>query len=1042
MRPFCIVAVLSLLVATCSSSTNVSPTKNLEHPPDMTFVCLGLTSDGLSGQPMENCHARDVVDPATTSSGQRILGTFAFIASPGRNELAVADMDTGRLLDLTPYAPGYGMLPVGGNPEAIASTQDGCWVATANRTSCDFSLVDPARLLTASTATFSSAVPATHTGDVSRRISIKGLHSMPGEIAFLPSLATSSCSASAPPRAVVTFPTCDLVAILEFSFENASASIVNAFYVRPDLPGGFAAAGNAPVCPSDCGAVSEADGGEGTEAVDAGGVNGTGVDGGTSGQDTAWHLQPLALLPDGSRVYVGSLFDTTITSLDISAAGLLEHPVRFSLAENPVGVSRLRLGIDPYRAASAVNADGTKGGQFLQNRGKFLYAFTRDDSIRVVKLADPQESVNLATPVECDVNIIATSDQEKIQGCLPVGTSNRRPLAQGPGLRIPTFNNPDSPPPLPRDIAFADLQPLANNTNYHSLSGQFGFVVASNGYVYVLNIAPSGEDATSIDSDGTITVEATATHSFREQRDDGDRVRTPLVISIAPQREAVTSDQSFPTTATFSASYGPHFLSFSSKNGTTTNWLDFPDPDYIISRHWDVVWEGTLPQTSRESGIVQVASADAPAGVLSDTGANFCTSGAQSGDVLMFSGCTQNSDCQPDDTYSCQPAVSGARGMCLPIDTAASSAIIGNLNCSRFLGSRMRYEIVQAKPTSLGLQLKLDEVPKTSLNPCKQDLDCRPDVDHGKLAGATPDSGINPGFVCLPVYGKDQNPRCVKTCEHDTDCRTGHVCEKIPGSSVGKLCVEAPPITSEMLACFPQPMTSYSVRAGHSFMVYGTSMPSLSTARVSEGICAPIPAADPSLVTRIPLSAPACPESFLAPAKFLVDANDKPHAPDQFVQTLPAQTGSNPCLYQGSYHDNGPEPDPANDSHIRAFFQNPQIRFVMTNLEDYAGDLLTIHFEMNYGFLPFTVGYASYEVLMTMGTRIITGPTKTPESLIRQNPILDYSSYPYLYVVDQGRTALTSGSHGQVLRINPRSSSNEKASFDTTLSGSTPFQLQ
>jgi hypothetical protein len=662
MRPFCIVAVLSLLVATCSSTPTVIPTKNLEHPPDMTFVCLGLTSDGLSGQPMENCHARDLPDPTTASNGQRILGTFAFIASPGRNELAVADMDTGRLLDLTPYAPGYGMLPVGENPEAIASTQDGCWVATANRTSCDFSLVDPARLLTATFSTNStSAVPATQTGDVSRRIAIKGLHSMPGEIAFLPSSATSSCAASAPPRAVVTFPTCDLVALLEFSFENANATIVNAFYIRPDLPGGFAAAGNAPICPSDCGAVSEADGGAslGTEAVDSG----------TSGQATAWHLpwhlQPLALLPDGSRVYVGSLFDTTITSLDISAAGLLEHPVRFNLAENPVGVSRLRLGIDPY----AVNADGTTGGQFLQNRGKFLYAFTRDDSIRVVKLADPQETVNLATPVECDVNIIATSDQDKVQGCLPVGTANRRPLAQGPGIRIPTFSNPDSPSPLPRDIAFANLQPLATDTNYHALSGQFGFVLASNGYVYVLNVAPSGEDATSIGPDGTILVEATATHSFREQRDDGVRVRTPLVISIAPQREAITSDQSFPTTATFSASYGPHILSFSPDSGKTTTWLDFPDPDYIISRKWDVVWEGTLPQTSRESGIVQVASADAPAGVLSDTGASFCTSGVQSGDVLMFSGCTQNSDCQPDDTYSCQAVVSGARGMCLPIDT-------------------------------------------------------------------------------------------------------------------------------------------------------------------------------------------------------------------------------------------------------------------------------------------------------------------------------------------------------------------------------------
>ena len=76
-----------------------------------------------------------------------------------------------------------------------------------------------------------------------------------------------------------------------------------------------------------------------------------------------------------------------------------------------------------------------------------------------------------------------------------------------------------------------------------------------------------------------------------------------------------------------------------------------------------------------------------------------------------------------------------------------------------------------------------------------------------------------------------------------------------------------------------------------------------------------------------------------------------------------------------------------------------------------------------------------------MGTRIVTGPLKTPESPINHdaNQLL---SFPYLYVVDQGRTALTPGSRGQVLRINPRAGSNEIASFDTTLSGSTPFQLQ
>jgi len=241
-------------------------------------------------------------------------------------------------------------------------------------------------------------------------------------------------------------------------------------------------------------------------------------------------------------------------------------------------------------------------------------------------------------------------------------------------------------------------------------------------------------------------------------------------------------------------------------------------------------------------------------------------------------------------------------------------------------------------------------------------------------------------------------------------------------------------------------MTSYSVRAGHSFMVYGSSMPALSSLRASaDETCQPQPPADKSLVARIPLSAPKCPDddSFLAKAHAEHLNSAKQLVPAVFVQNLSAVAGSNPCLYQGTRWDGETGTGEAGvpDNHVRAFFQNPQIRFVMTNLDQYAGDLLALHFELQNGFLPLTVSIPSYEVLLTMGTRIITGPTKTPESPVRQDQN-QHSSYPYLYVVDQGRTALTPGSRGQVLRINPRAGSSEIASFDTTLSGNTPFQLQ
>jgi hypothetical protein len=419
------------------------------------------------------------------------------------------------------------------------------------------------------------------------------------------------------------------------------------------------------------------------------------------------------------------------------------------------------------------------------------------------------------------------------------------------------------------------------------------------------------------------------------------------------------------------------------------------------------------------------------AGSMQDAGANFCASTVQPGDILMFAGCTKDVECQPDDQFSCQVSISGARGMCLPIAAAASAEVIKN--CGRFMGSRMRYEVDKVTATGLTLRLKLDEVPKTTLNPCTQDSDCWPDAEHSAQGAG---SQGRRAFACVEIRPNER--RCVHPCSAaDSECRTGHVCEKVPWveSSAGdKFCVEAPPIDKQ---CFPQPMTSYSVRAGHAFTVTGSALPSLHNARVDpDGTCRYDTPASPALVARIPLAAPACPEGFLAPAT--VGAS-------QFVQNLSAQAGSNPCLYKGKgIYNDGPSPTSSDDGErVRAFYQNPQIRFVLTNLDQYVGDLMAIHFELQYGFLPLTV-QPSYDVLLTMGMRILVGPTKTPESPIRQKSgdKSGSTSFPYLYVVDQGRTYLTPGSRGQVLRINARAGSSEVVTFDTTYSGSTPFQLQ
>jgi hypothetical protein len=1021
------------LLTACSSTPAVIPTRNLESPSDMTFVCLKTDGDTLSGKAMSECHGRNIFEPSATVNGQRVLGTFAFITSPGRNEIAVADMDRGRLLDLAPLTPGYGMLPSGNDPEVIAASPDGCWVVTANRASCDFTMVDPARLLagafTAGATVFS---PVTGAGDVSRRITVRTasgvLAASIGEMAFLPpaTAATTCADPTVKPQAVATFPGCDMVALLDFSFADASATIVDAYYVRST---GLLPAGGDPVCPTECdlggvdaGGPSEAGAAMGIATID-GGVAAA-VDGGANTS----YLQALALIPDGSRVYVGSSTGDSVASFDVSSTGF-GNPSRVTLAENPGGIRRLRLNVDPYATV------GTVEGKFLDDRGKFLYAFTNDDSVRVINI-DSQ-------PVECDVNLLLDSADQ--QPCHPIGEAGfrRRPLAQGPGLRIPTLTNPDSTPPVPRDITFAEIRPVPpTDTYYQSLSGQFGFLLASSGQVYVVNLAPQPARSDTTASEDT-TPPSMATHSFREYRDSGKSGATAIELSVAPQRAVVDSDQAFATTATYSALDGPLIQPFSID--TSKRYFDFPDSNAVVSNSWSVTWEGLLPRTSRKTGLV-TGKSDLLAGVLNDEGADFCASGVQVGDVLMFSGCTQDSDCQPDDQFTCQVTVSGGPRLCLPRDSTASANVVSKETCAKFLGSRVRYEVAAVTATSLQLRLKLDEVPKTTLNPCQQATeatDCQTDVDHGKGAVDSPDGGISKKFECLAVRD-GENRRCVKRCAHDSDCRAGNVCEKVDGSLVGDLCVEAPPMDAY---CFPQsmiagslqPTIAYSVRAGHAFTVSGSLMPNVSPfKRTASGSCEAQPLADPSLVARIPLSAPRCPDAFIAQAS---------PASGLYVEQLNAQAGSNPCLYSGVDGSVDGATATANNpnvaANVRAFFQNPQIRFVLSNLNQYAGDLLSIQFQLQsgYGYSPLTAYASPSEVLLTMGTRIIAGPTQTPESPLWSNSA-ELISYPYIYVVDQGKTALTAGSHGQILRVNPRSGSTQIISFDNTLSGSTPFQIQ
>ncbi|HEX7596811.1 MAG TPA: hypothetical protein VF518_01280, partial [Polyangia bacterium] len=609
----------------------------------------------------------------------------------------------------------------------------------------------------------------------------------------------------------MTFPSCDLVALLAMP----SGEIVDSVYIRS---AGAVSAGTEPTCPTDCDPGEES-----ATDSDSGAPSDGGAGDGQAAPSENLGVGAMALLPDSSRLYVGaSAADTFITALDI-VDGVFSIPAgggKIALEPGAIGVDHMRFSIDPWKPVSLPDGtiDPTRQGGFLDGLGHFLYAFARDGSVRVV-------NVGSIPPQECDVNArpeLATSPISP--GCYPVNPKARNPLARGPGIRIPALPVRTAPPPIPRDIAVVDLPPVSAadiSKNPQSLSGQFAFLLASNDSIYILNLAPKTLD------NGGLADEKALTHSFRETRATGQYAADMLVLSSTPPlRTPLPSDLLFPTTPVLAALDGPRLESvtdptppqipISTNYSTASYWADFPYPSTYVSRVFTIAWEDMLPGTARSSGVLHDAlNAGTSAGALEDAGGDFCARDVTVGDLVMLPGCTLDTDCSPQDRFSCRQPVSGATGLCLPKD--ASATLLEQ--CARFSGSRRRYEVLSATSTRLGLGLHLDEVPKTALNrPAAtedtgaRDGECQPTDSH-KLSG----------FAWKQVWPNEPYKRCVQVCgtklkagepasAADQDCRPGFVCADVPGSMApSTFCVEAPPLTPSDLVCWPQPGNRYHV---------------------------------------------------------------------------------------------------------------------------------------------------------------------------------------------------------------------------------------
>jgi hypothetical protein len=1052
-----LVVALVVLIGglSCTPEPIVVPVRNLERPADIGFVCLERADvvegapEVLTGRPMSVCHdpdgtrienGQEVPDPSMARQGRmfddrngRERGTFGLITNTARGEIAVVDFYTNRLVDLDPSAPGFNHLPVGALPEVVATSPNSCLAVTANRGSCDLSVIDVPKLLARQFPVPAATAASTTVTNLKVKSGGRELLAAPGEVAFFPTplkagverdaMAQAICAVGAPSELVVTFPQCGLVALVALP----SGEITSSYKVASD--GSVEFTGANPTCPAECGGGADAAAADGALPplpVDAA-PSDAGVDGGDGGLDggevevgppappatpvsrSQGVLGGLAVMPDASRVFVGLADAPFVVSLAVASTDPSNPaaPRRLApaatgaaipLAEGALGVTRLRLSIDPF------GPPGMDGG-FVGKEGKFLYAFARDGSVRVIDV------VNF---LECDANV--EIEPGIVRACYPVRDKpRRRLLAQGPGIRVPALIQPDVPPPVPIDIAFAQVGYLAT-----------GFLLASNNQV--LHVA-LGASEFSYGSTTTVPGDTTPLHTFRPAPADfaGGRQGGPPVILSDPNatRNFSASDVPFATKIAF-GSDGPRLERF--QFGVTTNnmslpptWAYFPRPEFVPPQEVNIEWQGVLPTAARISGVLKATSGAAgQAGALNDVGANYCQAGVQVGDIVSLTGCEQDPDCDPFRDEVCYHATPGAPGVCIARSFAMDEERVRA--CRSEFGSRRRYEVKEARARRLVLGLKVDEVPRPRIAPCQLNPDgtarldpvCAPDSGHQadpRVPGDRP-------FSCQPLAS---GPRCVKTCgelvngvltPNDAFCRPGHVCANIGEDAVGPVCVEAPPIKPECLTG----ELRYRVHVGNAWRIQSQTLPDFATQQEAPtdpqtepagepgepppgGLCVPVPNLERRLVNRIPLDAGACTNMPVVEQGLGTFISRNSPAP------------SNPCLYQGTNTD---EAGPT--LHWKAFVENPDMRFVLTNFETYVGDAASIRVSVTGGFAPLRVLTTRTGADPALGARIATGPMVSQQLSGTSG---DLPVPPYLFVVDQGR-ALSDLSRGQLLRINPR----------------------
>ncbi len=1193
LRPVLAAAFAAL---SCSATPNLLPVNDLNRPTDVTFMCFGAYDPNgagnqltVSGRPMRACHPQDFYDPPASTTSR----TFAFLPNTGSSGLTAVDADHWKLVDLDPFTGGYGLAPLGKFPSQISSSDDGCRLLTANRGSCNLSLVDPAVLVAPTFYGQQSSLttlPSPRTATMTIR-PVKGdgtfLTAAPYEAVFLPqdtSELVSPAEASDPTQtgalcnpagamadpigwpaqakptpwyALVTYPSCDLIAVIALP----GGQIVSSAHVRRVGDGDnrsvtLVDAGTSPSCPVDCagqdlpprspdrgggggggtGATTDA-GGQGGATTDAGaqiaqdagqaggqggpidgspdlatagsGAGGIGgaappaggaagsVGGGAAGSPAlpgnqyadvpyvpSTKISPsgIAILPDGSRAYIGLANASYVLSVGLTSAGLTVPGHAVYLHEGARGAARVRLNVDPYRYLSNAGQAGVFVGAETAARGetadtlsemgnaldvekrRYLYAIADDGTVRVISVFLP------GAEIECETNIDPMNLPAGVTAntaCIPIDPVHRRPFSVGPGIRLPA---------LPIDVAAADIRTEpTEDTSEQSVNGAHAWVITASGVIYLVNINPvlrhhSAALAREDYAFSPLANNVTEPEPFVNTLRDRNQVTYSVTLDPASGPPRVDVLPSIPATGPY---LEPFWTQGSVLNATALSKLYvqtgvfFPqepkptNPDDPIDRRavtpqaWTISWQGALGGAHSTGVLVGTGSSRArfPASsgprlpvdsMLLDNGNNYCGSGVVNGDLVTLTGCTQNSQCGPGE--ACLPATVSAASAGLPVNGLCADPNRFDAtaaDCAPYLQTVRRYRIVAAYPNQVVIRPHLDELPRSALTPCDPSANDDP-TDTSLKQCKDPADPSTDKFTCQADPEGGSTPRCLLACNSKTPCRAGRVCIDLQSDTLPLLadcdskacfCADAPPFTdAAKTQCFDQ-LTSYQVQVGNGFLVSGSQSGFQTTAALPSGgdQCAPNPTPDPRFTFRIPMNAPTCtnlpadvsmidsridPDTFDPGSPLYQPAVDDANKLVQVAIGTPMP--ADPCLYFGGPVQGDPlQPMGTPPQHVRALFRNAQLGFVLANLDRAPpGQFVTV-FDVHGGFNPQVV-QDPVSVEVSMPARIVFGPI---DAVKQMTPFTDATTEArYLFVVDQRRLGRQQGgapTRGQLLRIHP-----------------------